>query len=194
MKSQDAARKSGIFLLASFSVCLLAAQEQAAKPITGSPGVVVSRNVVNFSELARREASLPTRPPVPKVQPPEHERPARKALPPGAIIKLAPKAAINVPAAVGPPNPRTVLLSNSFPAEADNSTVIPPDTQGTVGPNHLMVTLNNNVVVQDRSGNRLKTVSLDAFWAPTGNSVTTDPRVAYDPLMTAGSSPPRATF
>jgi hypothetical protein len=145
--------------------------------------VVVSRAVVNFSDLARQEALLPVQPQGPKIQPPEHQRPPRKPLPPGAIVKLAPQAAErpSAPAAVGPPAPRTVLLSNSFPAEADNNTVIPPDTQGTDGPNHLVVTLNSNVVVEDRFGNRLTTVSLDSFWAPTGNSVTTDPRVVYDP-------------
>ncbi|PYX88352.1 MAG: hypothetical protein DMG67_17395, partial [Acidobacteria bacterium] len=112
------------------------------------------------------------------------EAPRPKGLPAGAIIKLAPEGNAthpNVPAAVVPPNPLSLVLANSFPAEADNNTVIPPDTQGTVGPNHLMVALNSNIVVQDRAGNRLTTVSLDAFWAPTGNSRTTDPRVAYDP-------------
>jgi hypothetical protein len=145
--------------------------------------VVVSRAVVNLSDLARQQASSPARVQGPKTQPPERERPPRKPLPPGGIIKLAPGDAArpSAPTAVGPPAPRTVLLSSSFPAEADNSTVLPPDTQGTVGPNHLVVTLNSNVVVEDRFGNRLTTVSLDSFWAPTSNSVTTDPRVAYDP-------------
>jgi hypothetical protein len=149
--------------------------------------VVVSRAVVNFSDLARRQASLEASLPAGvrkvKVQPPEHERPARKPLPPGAIVKLAPEANASpaAPSAVGPGAPRTLALSNSFLAEADNDTVIPPDTQGTAGPNRLMVTLNSNVVVEDRFGNQLTAVSLDAFWAPTGNTITTDPRVAYDP-------------
>ena len=39
-----------------------------------------------------------------------------------------------------------------FPGGADNGSVIPPDTQGTVGPNHLMVVLNSNLTIESRTG------------------------------------------
>src|SRR5438477_3062598 len=176
MKVQLAAgRKVALWVWVCSSIYVSAGQAPATKPISGRPGIVVSRRVVNFSELAQREASLRARPAVPKVQPPEREAPRPKGLPAGAIVKLAPESSSahpNASAAVITASPLS-LLANNFPAEADNNTVIPPDTQGTVGPNHLMVALNSNIVVQDRAGNRLTTVSLDAFWAPTGNSRTT---------------------
>ena len=144
--------------------------------------MVASQGVVNFSDLARREALHPNKLPVQKVEAPERDAPP-KVLPADAVIKLETNISKpNATGAVGPPRQLTAELANSFLAEADNGTVIPPDTQGTAGPNHLVVTLNSNIVVQDRSGNNLKTVSLDNFWAPTNNSRTTDPRVVYDPF------------
>lgn len=63
----------------------------------------------------------------------------------------------------------------------DNSTSIPPDVNGTVGPNHTMVTLNTQVRIQDRNGVNLSTVSLNSFWAPIGGLTSTyDPKVLYD--------------
>src|SRR5215471_10636576 len=126
MKAQLAAGRTVVLLV---SVCSSiygwGADSSASTPITGSRGVVVSRAVVNFSELARRHSLLPATVRKAKVQPPEHERPARKPLPPGAIVKLAPEAnaSLAAPSAIGPPAPRTLMLSNSFLAEADNDTV-----------------------------------------------------------------------
>src|SRR5439155_1219214 len=53
---------------------------------------------------------------------------------------------------------------------------------GAVGPDHLMVTLNTQVRVQDREGTALSTVTLNAFWAALGNPDTFDPKIAYDPF------------
>jgi len=78
--------------------------------------------------------------------------------------------------------PQSPAPASSFPALGDNNTVIPPDTHGAAGPNHLMVTLNTQVRVQDRSGAALTTVSLNAFWsAVAGGSGVFDPKVLYDP-------------
>jgi len=146
--------------------------------------VVRSQGVVNFSELARREALHPNKRATLQ-EGPEREPPRPKGLPPGAIIKFAPESNVTKPNAattVVPFSPLSPVLANNFLAELDNHTFIPPDTQGAAGPNHLVVALNSNIAVQDRSGNNLTTVSLNGFWAPTGNSVTTDPRVAYDPF------------
>ena len=47
--------------------------------------------------------------------------------------------------------------------------VIPPDTMGAVGLTKVMVTLNNNYRVQDKTtGAALSTVSMDTFWAAAG--------------------------
>jgi len=82
----------------------------------------------------------------------------------------------------------------SFAALSDDGTVIPPDTQGTVGPNHLMVTLNSQVRIQDKSGSVLSTVSLGGFWSSLGIIEAYDPRIAYDPfnnrwIFSSGAEP-----
>lgn len=82
-------------------------------------------------------------------------------------------------AASAPPSPP---LSASFLALPDNAVSFNPDTQGAVGPNHLMVTLGSQVRIQDRAGAVLSTVSLDAFWGTIGNSNVFDPRVIYDSI------------
>jgi uncharacterized repeat protein (TIGR01451 family) len=80
-------------------------------------------------------------------------------------------------AAAAPPSPP---LSASFLALPDNAVSFNPDTQGAVGPNHLMVTLGSQVRIQDRAGGVVSTVSLDAFWGSMGSSNVFDPRVIYD--------------
>jgi hypothetical protein len=71
-----------------------------------------------------------------------------------------------------------------FEALADNGLVIPPDTMGAVGPNHLVTMLNSDVRVHDRSGAVLTTVSHDAFWTAGTGLVGDpfDPRLVYDSL------------
>lgn len=63
----------------------------------------------------------------------------------------------------------------------DNGTSIPPDVNGTVGPNHTMVTLNTQVRIQDKNGVTISTVSLNSFWSPIGGLTSTyDPKILYD--------------
>ncbi len=59
---------------------------------------------------------------------------------------------------------------------------IPPDTNGGVGPNHVMTALNGGVLVQDRSGTAIGSeVDLsDWFGRSTENDVF-DPVIVYDP-------------
>jgi hypothetical protein len=77
-----------------------------------------------------------------------------------------------------PPSPAPAA---SFEALPDDQTAEPPDTHGAVGPNHLMVTLNSQVRIQDRTGTALSTVSQSAFWATVAGVDPFDPRVVYDP-------------
>lgn len=68
----------------------------------------------------------------------------------------------------------------SFEALPDNGVIIPPDTHGAVGLNHCVTMLNSQVRIQDRSGGLISTVSLAAFWSPTGVWDRFDPRITYD--------------
>ncbi len=66
-----------------------------------------------------------------------------------------------------------------FDAIPDNNKSIPPDTHGSVGPSHVMTTLNTEVRIQDKTGGVISTVALKAFWGSLGGSCY-DPRVHYD--------------
>jgi hypothetical protein len=68
-----------------------------------------------------------------------------------------------------------------FPGGGDNGTVIPPDTQGTVGPNHLMVVLNSSVTIETRAGIVLSSVPIASFWSSLGGiNDAYDSRVLFD--------------
>ena len=73
---------------------------------------------------------------------------------------------------------------------------IPPDTDGAVGPNHIVELINGAYAVYNKSGTGkpapVTSLGLDAFWkaagvTPSGSFPTTfDPRVVYDPVETVG--------
>lgn len=66
----------------------------------------------------------------------------------------------------------------------DNETAVgltPPDVNGAVGPNHVIVALNNGVRIQDLpTGNALLTNTLAGFFAPLAPVFAFDPKVLYD--------------
>lgn len=97
------------------------------------------------------------------------------------VGRSAPEAGAPVP---GPgPSPSPPVMDD-FAALGDDNSSIPPDTMGAVGPNHLMVMLNTQVRVQDKTGGNISTVTLDAFWTSgtglSGNPF--DPRLIYDSI------------
>ena len=68
-----------------------------------------------------------------------------------------------------------------FPGGSDNGSVIPPDTQGTVGPNHLKAVLNSNVTIETRTGFVLSSIPIASFWSSLGGiNEAFDPRVLFD--------------
>ena len=75
-------------------------------------------------------------------------------------------------------------ITRSFKSDDLQLGSIPPDTMGAAGPNHLVTTTNEKVIVHNRAGVILSTVSLDDFWATVllGGSApsTFDPKVLYD--------------
>jgi len=75
---------------------------------------------------------------------------------------------------------RAPAMSDDFLALPDNGWVIPPDTNGAVGPSHLMVPLNSQVRIQNKTGGNLSTVSLSSFWSGLGVSDVFDPLVIFD--------------
>lgn len=76
---------------------------------------------------------------------------------------------------VGPP-----VEGPNFTALAPGAST-PPDTNGAVGPNHLLLATNGTVRIHDRTGTLLSSVSLAAFWSGLGVSDIFDPRSIFDP-------------
>ncbi|MEI6817729.1 MAG: hypothetical protein WCL14_14055, partial [Bacteroidota bacterium] len=89
--------------------------------------------------------------------------------------------------------------TTNFNGITDNGTVIPPDTYGAIGLNHVMTTLNSQVRITDKTGVVVSTVTLNAFWSPVGGSPSTfDPKTIYDPysnrwITTAFANPQTTT-
>jgi len=167
------------FILPVLLVCLSATGAHAfqqAQP--GERGMVSARAVVNFLELARKEAQNPPKPERRVV--PFRRMPGDRPLPPGVAIPRATEPPPDIVPKPGEPSPAPAA---SFEALGDNGTAIPPDTQGTVGPNHLMVALNSEVRIQNKSGGVISTVSLDLFWSTPGTAIVFDPKLAYDPFQ-----------
>ena len=76
-------------------------------------------------------------------------------------------------------------LADDFEGLGDNNTSIPPDTMGAAGPNHLMVMLNTQVRIQNKSGAEVSIVTLDTFWTGGGTGLSGDPfdpKLVYDSL------------
>lgn len=72
------------------------------------------------------------------------------------------------------------LPDTTFDALYDSGNSIPPDVNGAPGPDHLMVTLNTELRIQDRVGTPLSTISLGVFWSSLPGSGTFDPKIVYD--------------
>ncbi len=164
---------AAVFFLAVFTFQIVAAQ-----PITGVKGKTSKRYVQNIKNLQ----GLPDISPSANIRVPNKnwqvpDWPVDKSR---IIYEEAPGTyhAASLSREMSPP-PDT-----SFHALEDNGSSIPPDVNGCAGPNHLMITLNTGVRIQDRQGNNLFNTSLSNFWnALPGNGGTFDPKVVYDPYI-----------
>lgn len=132
--------------------------------------------LVNLKELAASagHTRLPSAAPAPLSVP---QGDATSNGPAQLSQTTVPKAAIATQGTQ--PSPTAAL---AFTALGDNDESIPPDTQGAVGPNHLVVALNTQVRIQDKYGHELSTLySLSSLWAGLGVTDAFDPRTLYDP-------------
>ena len=97
----------------------------------------------------------------------------------------------------GPSIPSSPSPAVGFQGLGDNNTLTPPDTDGAVGPNHIMTMLNTQVRIQNRTGTtNYSTVTLSNWWATKVSGITFpfDPRILYDPyssrwIATAAAQP-----
>src|SRR5260221_2348593 len=156
--------------------CVSALPADAGDPQRGIPGVADRKATVNFTDLSRQEARVPLGAGTPKVI----HSPMLGPREPADSVSPPRDSRVAAPAGAGPA-PLSPAPASSFQALPDNNTAIPPDTQGAVGPNHLMTTLNTQIRIQDRTGVGLNPVSMSGFWASLGSPSAFDPRILYDP-------------
>jgi hypothetical protein len=172
---------AGLCALLALGLILVALPASSQRPVRGTRGQASIHRVVNFTELARQRQLAPV-PPGPRRSIPFLSPRVVEEVPPEAIEAARAQMALAPPPADVLPRPLSPAPAANFEALPDNGLSIPPDTQGAVGPNHLMVALNSEVRVQNRTGATLSTVSLESFWASTGASGLFDPKLAYDPF------------
>ncbi len=173
-------------ILVPFAFALCARAHGASS----ASGVAKSHAVVNFSDLARQEMLNPDRG-LANIEGEEIENNPMPPAPPvpmdAIIITEKPKPATSSASSPGmTPQPFSPPAFQSFQAAPDNNHFIPPDTHGAVGPNHLMVTLNGTVEIQDRTGVVLSSVTLHTFWSSVSvcnprPQCEFDPKILYDP-------------
>jgi len=168
-----------ILLIGAASPIVIEAKTQVSIP--GTPGVSIQHTQINFSELARQEAANPPPTPQAPIAVPDAPLPPKKLgagngkFQPLTGSKTAED--VSIPAPSAPPT-----LGTNFQGFVDDIVSIPPDTHGTVGPNHVLTTLNSRVVIQSRAGAAISSVTLKNFWASLGNPATFDPKSLYDPF------------
>jgi len=175
--ARRAAFFAGAVLLAVTPSLPAAEPGSSGAPIRGVRGEPVARAVVRWSDMARQGArALAAR----SAKESDRPRPIPQDLPvpKGALVRMEARAEAAALPSATPPSPAPAA---SFEALPNSPETQPPDTHGAVGPNHLMVTLNSDVLIQDRSGNALSTVTLAAFWGRVSGGNPFDPRVVYDP-------------
>lgn len=88
------------------------------------------------------------------------------------------------PLTVVQPSPKPSVQFEGVFDDSLETTAVPPDSHGAVGPKHVMTATNTVIRFSDRSGKLIKTVLLDDFWSPPkiGRNNAFDPRVLYDPF------------
>lgn len=108
---------------------------------------------------------------------PQLELKATTATPQRSVTLAAPTTTTTVTGAAP-------VVSATFQAAPDSNTTIPPDTCGTVGPDALLVTLNDRVRVQSKSNGALVIADQTPaqFWSAAGGTSPFDPSSVYDVL------------
>jgi hypothetical protein len=149
---------------------------------TSAPAVLLGSAVVNFADLARRQAlAVNSQRRVRPGELPEPEPPAEPEASPSGEALITPPPF--VPYLASPSPTASFAGLDDIPMVDSSYIVIPPDCDGAVGLTRILTGLNNNYRVLNKlDGSVLSTVGTTTFWASTGaNTSLTDPRTMYDP-------------
>ena len=152
------------------------------KKYRGEKGFAVKQAVVNMKKLGEQFPEVKNETPQLKVPNKYWEETTEFGeIDPSEIIYKAPERNRRHSRGVTAVSPAP---DTTFQALYDNGRSIPPDVNGAAGLNHVMVTLNTQVRIQDRQGNNLMTTGLSNFWDPMpNNGATFDPKILYDPYQ-----------
>src|SRR4051794_10762993 len=183
----------GLVVVVVAGLALAGSAAQASRSVevtyTGERVHVAAAAVVSFRALARQER---TARPAAEEESEEAPEPEGKDT---ADDQFEPNVRFTIPSPLVAPLSvqarRSVILSPyvsaSFLAQPDapavgtRKTETPPDTNGAVGRDKLMVPLNSNYVIERKSdGATLSRVSMTAFWEAVGAHDPFDPHVLYD--------------
>src|SRR5438093_1364222 len=148
--------------------------------------------VVNFGEMARREALLGPRKGEIRAKVMEELEEPEEPFSPFAPATIQPSAmrpgSIQAPQAiqVAAPSPTSSFIGlDDIPMVDSSYIVIPPDVNGAVGLTKIFQAQNNNVRVLDKAtGATISTIGENTFWAGLGAAPNyfSDPRTVYDPI------------
>ena len=179
-------------LVVAVVVLVLGASAQASTSdnvtYTGARVRVAAATVVSFRALAREDraahaaAGETEEAPAPggKQDPDAEVQPNVHFTVPSPLV--APLALTTTASVPSPYVSASFLGQPDAPGVGSTTTETPPDTNGAVGRDKLMVPLNSNYLIQRKSdGAVLSRVSMTAFWKPVGAHNPFDPRVLYDP-------------
>jgi len=99
----------------------------------------------------------------------------------------SPGSALAAPSLPSSPAPSAPALDSSFAGHGNpphGEDVIPPDTMGAAGPNHLVSILNSDFGVFDKAtGQELQKSSLQSFWASLGTAPGEPANFPFDPKI-----------
>jgi hypothetical protein len=142
---------------------------RTGKPLPVEPGV--SRTLSEIVNADKRSQASPYS------YAPPHVAPAALIGPPAGASGSG-EALAAAEASAASPAPSASFLA------AEDSGWIPPDTNGAVGPNHLVVALNGRVRFQTRTGQTLNDFTLAGFFSPVSGAFgdVFDPLVRFDSL------------
>jgi hypothetical protein len=162
----------------------------AGAPVKGISVTASASAAVNFRQLARQQG----------LSAPAPREPLFKSLPEPRDIEdsvydfMPAEPPSRAPVDLPGPNLPSPAPANNFAGVDDIPMappaapffIIPPDTTGAVGTDStgkVMVTLNNNFRVQDKTTGAAigGDVAMPTFWSPVGAVDPFDPRVQYDP-------------
>jgi hypothetical protein len=175
--------RRNLVVVATFLVAGSPGAASASSSSIADTGVrvhVSAAAVVDLRTLARLDHV--TNRAAPATQAPEPQEKAE----PNVHIAVPSPFFLSQPASTPPePSPyvsASFLAQPDAPAVGTGKTESPPDTNGAVGRDKLMVPLNSNYVIERKSdGKVLSTVSMNTFWSAVGAQDPFDPRVLYDP-------------